>query len=117
AVSIIKHDGIVDEFIRDCVMAFWGAPTPNPRHAVSCVRAAIEAQRAIETLNQQRGEQNRQREIENKARSSAGLKPKPLLPLLLLGTGINTGIVTAGLMGSQAKQKNYTVFGHEVNLA
>ena len=114
---IIKHDGILDKFIGDCVMAFWGAPTPNPRHAVSCVRAAIEAQRAIETLNQQRGEQNRQREIENEARSSAGLKPKPLLPLLLLGTGINTGIVTAGLMGSQAKQKNYTVFGHEVNLA
>jgi len=73
--------------------------------------------RAIDQLNQRRGEQNRQREIENKARISAGLKPKPLLPLLLLGTGINTGIVTAGLMGSQAKQKNYTVFGHEVNLA
>ena len=114
---IIKHDGTLDKFIGDCVMAFWGAPTPNPRHAVECVRAAIEAQRAIYELNQQRAEQNRQREIENKARVSAGLKPKPLLPLLLLGTGINTGIATAGLMGSQAKQKNYTVFGHEVNLA
>ena len=28
-------------------MAFWGAPTPNPEHALACVRAAIEAQRAI----------------------------------------------------------------------
>ena len=50
------------------------------------------------------------------------LIPVALLPgakvtLCVLGTGINTGIVTAGLMGSQAKQKNYTVFGHEVNLA
>ena len=57
------------------------------------------------------------RVLENKARVSAGLKPKPILPLLLLGTGINTGIATAGLMGSQSEQKNYTVFGREVNLA
>jgi len=34
-----------------------------------------------------------------------------------LGSGINTGVATAGLMGSQAEQKNYTVFGGDVNLA
>ena len=43
---IKKHDGTLDKFIGDCVMAFWGAlkdsPTPAPRHAVVCVRAAIE---------------------------------------------------------------------------
>jgi class 3 adenylate cyclase len=43
------------------------------------------------------------------------------LPLLLLGSGINTGTVTVGLMGSETKsgvrQGNYTVFGREVNLA
>jgi len=114
---IIKQDGTLDKFIGDCVMAFWGAPTPNPKHAVACVRAAIEAQRMIEDLNQQRAAENKRRELENRARISAGLKPRPLLPLLLLGSGINTGIATAGLMGSQAEQKNYTVFGREVNLA
>jgi len=114
---IIKQDGVLDKFIGDCVMAFWGTPTPNARHAVAGVRAAIEAQRAIDELNRQRAVENKRRELENKARLSAGLKPKPILPLLLLGTGINTGMATAGLMGSKDKQKNYTVFGREVNLA
>ncbi len=114
---IIKQDGTLDKFIGDCVMAFWGAPTPNPRHAVACVRAAIEAQRAVEQLNRQRAAENLQRVLENKARLSAGLKPIQILPLLLLGSGINTGMATAGLMGSKAEQKNYTVFGREVNLA
>jgi class 3 adenylate cyclase len=41
----------------------------------------------------------------------------PLLTLLALGTGINTGIATVGLMGSDAHIVNYTVFGRDVNLA
>jgi class 3 adenylate cyclase/CHASE2 domain-containing sensor protein len=117
ADTIIKQDATLDKFIGDCVMAFWGAPTPNPQHAVSCVRASIAAQRAIHELNQQRMEANRQRELENRARISAGLQPRLLLPILLLGSGINTGIATAGLMGSAGETKNYTVFGREVNLA
>lgn len=114
---IIKQDGTLDKFIGDCVMAFWGAPTANSNHALACVRAAIEAQRSVHALNEQRAAENQRRELENKARVSAGLRPIPILPLLLLGSGINTGIATAGLMGSQAEQKNYTVFGREVNLA
>lgn len=117
AEIIIKHDGTLDKFIGDCVMAFWGAPTHNPGHAKACVSAAIEAQQAVQKLNEQRAEQNRQRELENTARVSSGLRPKPLVPLLLLGTGINTGMATVGLMGSQLEQQNYTVFGREVNLA
>lgn len=112
-----KHDGTLDKYIGDCVMAFWGAPTPQARHALTCVRAAIEAQRAIAELNVKRTEENRQREIENAARMSAGLPPKSPLPTLSLGTGINTGIVTVGLMGSNDHILNYTVFGREVNLA
>ncbi|MCU0782920.1 MAG: CHASE2 domain-containing protein [Verrucomicrobia bacterium] len=115
--AAIKHKGIFDKFIGDCVMAFWGAPTVHPQHALACVRAAIDAQRAIYKLNQQRAAQNPQRELENRARASAGLPPKPPLPTLTLGTGINTGLVTAGLMGSEAHFLNYTVFGREVNLA
>lgn len=117
ADTIIKQDATLDKFIGDCVMAFWGAPTAQPKHAVACVRAAIEAQRAIEALNLTRAAENKARELENQARVSAGLDPKPMLPLLLLGSGINTGMATAGLMGSVEKMKNYTVFGREVNLA
>ena len=114
---IIKHDATLDKFIGDCVMAFWGAPTPNPKHALACVQAAIDTQRAIYDLNRQRATENKKRELENMARLSAGLKPKPILPVLLLGSGINTGMATAGLMGSEDGTANYTVFGREVNLA
>ena len=117
ADTVIQADGTLDKFIGDCVMAFWGAPTPNPRHAVACVQAAIAAQRAVYALNQQRATENKRRELENLARLSAGLPPQPMLPILLLGSGINTGMATVGLMGSQAEQQNYTVFGREVNLA
>jgi class 3 adenylate cyclase len=102
-------------------MAFWGAPTSYPGHAVACVRAAIEAQRAIAELNEERLKLNDRRERENSTRMVEGLAPLPMLPILVLGTGINTGLATAGLMGSmgsgQAEQLNYTVFGREVNLA
>ncbi len=117
ADAIKQHDGTLDKYIGDCVMAFWGAPTPNPQHALACVRAAIDAQRAILELNRRRATESRQREAENRARVSAGLTPKPLLPILALGTGINTGSVAVGLMGSDTHIFNYTVFGREVNLA
>jgi class 3 adenylate cyclase/CHASE2 domain-containing sensor protein len=117
ADTVINADGTLDKFIGDCVMAFWGAPTPNAKHAVACVQAAVVAQRAVYALNQQRANDNRRRELENLARVSAGLPPQPMLPILLLGSGINTGMATVGLMGSQAEQQNYTVFGREVNLA
>ena len=98
-------------------MAFWGAPSPDPKHAVNCVIAAIDAQRAVHRLNEERGSENARREEENKDRAAAGKPPLPLLPQLALGTGINTGTMTVGLMGSDAHILNYTVFGREVNLA
>jgi class 3 adenylate cyclase/CHASE2 domain-containing sensor protein len=117
ADAVKKYGGTLDKYIGDCVMAFWGAPTPNERHASACVQAAIDAQRAIRDLNEKRAEQNKARETENRARLSAGLPPKPPLRALQLGTGINTGLATVGLMGSDAHILNYTVFGREVNLA
>jgi class 3 adenylate cyclase/CHASE2 domain-containing sensor protein len=114
---IISKDGTLDKFIGDCVMAFWGAPDVNPNHSSACVRAAIEAQRAIHALNLERAAMNKNLELENRARVSAGLEPKPLLPLLMLGSGINTGMATVGLMGSRGVLENYTVFGGDVNLA
>jgi class 3 adenylate cyclase/CHASE2 domain-containing sensor protein len=117
ADAVKNHGGTLDKYIGDCVMAFWNAPVPNEQHALACVRAAIEAQQVIHALNQKRLAQNASREIENRARLSAGLPPKPPLTALQLGTGINTGLVTVGLMGSDAHILNYTIFGREVNLA
>lgn len=117
ADTVKKHEGTLDKYIGDCVMAFWGAPTPNDRHALSCVRAAIDAQRAIYALNQERAAENQRREQENQQRPRLGQPPLPMLKLLAMGTGINTGIVTVGLMGSQQHTFNYTVFGRDVNLA
>jgi adenylate cyclase len=121
AETLVQHDGTLDKFIGDCVMAIWGEPNPEPDHPAVCVRAAIAAQCAIYELNRQRTAENQKRELENLTRVSAGLPAKPLLPILFLGTGINTGMATVGLMGSEVKgvvsQGNYTVFGGEVNLA
>jgi adenylate cyclase len=116
--DIVKqHDGTLDKYIGDCVMAFWGAPTPVFAHALAAVHAAIEIQRAIETLNARRTRENERIEHENQARAQRGEQPQPLLELLWLGTGINTGMMTVGLMGSDEHGLNYTVFGREVNLA
>jgi len=112
-----KHDGTLDKYIGDCVMAFWGAPAPNERHAVACVRAAVESQKAIHALNQQRAAENQRREIENADRMLRGEEPQPLLELLAVGIGINTGAVTVGVMGSDDHVYNYTVFGRDVNVA
>jgi len=112
-----KHGGTLDKYIGDCAMAFWGAPQPNPQHALSCVRAAIEAQCSIYALNLRRRAENDALELANKTLIAAGQPPKPLLPVLTLGTGINSGAVMVGLMGSDAHGLNYTVLGREVNLA
>lgn len=117
ADAVKSHGGTLDKYIGDCVMAFWNAPTPNPGHTVAAVHAAIEAQRAIHQLNESRLAKNPAREVENRNRLAAGLPPRPLHQALQLGTGINTGTVTVGLMGSDRHILNYTVFGREVNLA
>lgn len=114
ADTVITGGGTLDKYIGDCVMAFWGAPVANPKHAVGCVRAAIEAQRGIYHINQQRRAENERRAAEN---AGYGEMNRPLLPILTLGCGINTGMVDVGLMGSETHQYNYTIFGREVNLA
>ena len=116
AEAVLKHKGTIDKFIGDCVMAFWGAPIANPKHALTCVLAAMEAQRAIYKLNQEREAENQLREAENVKLAAEGKPILSLLPTLVLGSGINTGVVTVGLMGSE-QMLNYTVFGRDVNLA
>jgi len=108
-----KYNGTLDKYIGDCVMAFWGAPAQISNHSELCVRAAIESQKAIEQLNISREQENKKRELIAKQENS-DYEP---LPLLKLGTGINTGYVIVGLMGSEEHILNYTVFGRDVNLA
>jgi len=117
ADAVIAHGGTLDKYIGDCVMAFWGAPLEKDPHALGCVRAALAAQRAIQQLNEARLAENVAREAENRERVAAGLPPKAPLRALQLGTGINTGTVIVGLMGSTEHIFSYTIFGREVNLA
>ncbi len=117
ADAIKRHKGTLDKYIGDCAMAFWNAPIPNPQHAAACVRAAIDAQRAIYEMNLKRAEENQKRELETTFMAQDDAPPKPRLAILTLGSGINTGMATVGLMGSNEHLLNYTVFGREVNLA
>jgi class 3 adenylate cyclase/CHASE2 domain-containing sensor protein len=116
ADTVLTHGGTLDKYIGDCVMAFWGAPTANPKHAVACVRAAIDAQRGIYGLNQKRRAANEEHLVESSQRTIKQ-RPETSLPVLTLGCGINTGVVDVGVMGSLDRQFNYTTFGREVNLA
>jgi len=115
ADAIKRHKGTLDKYIGDCAMAFWNAPVPNEKHAAACVRAAIDAQRAICEINLKRAGENQKRELEGMM--GGATRPKSKLPILMLGSGINTGMATVGLMGSNEHLLNYTVFGREVNLA
>ena len=114
---IRANRGTIDKYMGDCVMAFWGAPLDDRHHALKAVRAAVEVQRRIHDLNERRRMENESIEQENRTRMADGQPPLPPHALLTLGTGINTGLMTAGFMGSEAHLSNYTVFGREVNLA
>jgi adenylate cyclase len=85
--DIVKlHQGTLDKYIGDCVMAFWGAPVVNHQHALVCVRAAIDAQRAIQALNDKRFLENTRREAENLRLLAGGQRPLPMLSASSYGT-------------------------------
>jgi class 3 adenylate cyclase/CHASE2 domain-containing sensor protein len=117
ADCVKQHKGTLDKYIGDCVMAFWGAPLTNSRHAADAVQAAIDAQLALMALNVKRQAENKQIADDNAARAKLGQPPLAYRPVLSMGSGINTGTAIVGLMGSEAHIVNYTVFGREVNLA
>ena len=75
-------------------MAFWGAPAPNPDHAVDCCRAALACRRAME---------------------EAGLVDDHGQPVKIR-IGINSGDMLVGNIGSEVRL-NYTVIGDAVNIA
>ncbi len=90
------HHGVVDKYIGDAVMAFWGTPHPLEHHELHACRAALDMQKKMHSINQH--------------------LPSAQVPILSHRIGINTGNVIVGNIGSQTRI-NYTAMGDPVNLA
>lgn len=93
---IIRNQGVIDKYIGDCVMAFWGAPFERDNDELNACYCAIQC---IDALNQL-----------NEGFRSDGF------PNLSIRIGIHTGDAIAGNIGSD-RLFHYTVIGDTVNLA
>lgn len=93
---IFKYRGTIDKYVGDLIMAFWGAPLKDKRHAQHAIIAALEMQKAAQKLRADFAARN--------------------WPEVNIGIGLNTGIMSVGDMGSKFR-RNYTVLGDAVNLA
>jgi adenylate cyclase len=99
---VLAHNGTIDKFIGDAVMAFWNAPLDDPDHAVHAASAALAMARELEVLNdrwqrraQTRGEESRE---------------------VRFGIGLATGDCSVGNFGS-SQRFSYSALGDHVNLA
>lgn len=93
---IFRHQGTLDKYIGDAVMAIWGAPFDEPNHAERCCLSAVNMLARLAEL-----------QVQWRAQQS---------PVLEIGIGINTGIASVGNMGSSLRY-GYTAMGDAVNLA
>jgi adenylate cyclase len=93
---IFKHDGAIDKFIGDAILAVFGSPEPVTQHQEKAVRAALAMQAATEKLNAGRAAQG--------------------LPACQMGIGIHCGEVIHGFIGT-AERLEFTVIGDAVNRA
>ncbi|MCA9547437.1 MAG: FHA domain-containing protein, partial [Myxococcales bacterium] len=93
---VFRHEGTLDKFIGDEIMAVWGAPVGQDDHMLRAARAALEMQASLVRLNEFR-----------KSRGESPIKA---------GCGINCGEMVAGYMGS-TRTLSYTVMGDTVNTA
>ena len=94
--KIFEHEGSLDKYIGDAIMAVYGAPVALPDHALQACRSALDMVALL-------------RELRESWRKRG-------LPAVDIGIGINTGPMVVGNMGS-ATRFNYTVIGDAVNLA
>ncbi len=94
ADAVLLHEGTLDKFQGDMVMAFFNAPLEQEDHALRSVRAALAMRSDIMAYH---------RQVERAMRLS-------------FGVGINTGEAVFGNVGTAAI-KNYTIIGDSVNLA
>ena len=92
---IFDHQGTIDKYVGDMVMAFWGAPIDDPEHRSHAVRAALKMLAKVDELKPQFKEKG--------------------LPEVNVGIGINSGTMSVGDMGSTYR-RSYTVLGDAVNL-
>ncbi|MBI5880749.1 adenylate/guanylate cyclase domain-containing protein [archaeon] len=92
---ILKHNGVVDKYMGDAIMAFWNAPLDQPRHAELTCSTALEMEKKLKQLQ--------------KEWNARGVPP------LEIGVGINTGPAVVGNMGSY-ERFDYTAMGDTVNL-
>ena len=93
---IYRHGGTVDKYIGDGIMAFWGAPLPDERHAERALQAAVDMQRVFDKVA---------RRLVGKGNAAIAMR-----------IGIHTGSVIVGNVGSRARFA-YTAIGDAVNLA
>jgi adenylate cyclase len=93
---IQDHGGMIDKYIGDAVMAIFGAPISKGDDAIHAVRSAMQIQELLAEMNRDAGDRG--------------------WPELAVGIGINTGMVTAGNIGSP-RRLEYTVVGDAVNIA
>ena len=94
--TVLEHDGVVDKFMGDGMMAVFGAPTPREDDALRAVKAALRMRATLAELN---------RRFEMRGQ-----------PVVRIGIGIHTGPVVAGNIG-HVERKQYTVIGDSVNVA
>jgi len=92
--TVVEYYGTLDKYIGDAVMGFWGAPVPQPDHALLACKCALKQMERLAELNEKWPPERR----------------------IDIGIGINTGIMTVGNMGSPMRM-NYTLIGDNVNLA
>ncbi|MDT8286474.1 MAG: adenylate/guanylate cyclase domain-containing protein [Elusimicrobiales bacterium] len=92
---ILKHDGTVDKYMGDCIMAFWNAPLDQTDHRERGILTAIDCQTEMTRLNE----------------SLTQFTVKPACRV-----GVNSGPMVVGNMGSR-NRLSYTVMGDTVNLA
>ncbi len=93
---IFKYEGTIDKYIGDLIMAFWGAPLTDKKHAEHAITAALEMQETVASLKST---------FETRG-----------WPEITIGIGLNSGVMSVGDMGSKFR-RNYTVLGDAVNLA
>jgi len=94
--EILKCDGVLDKYIGDAIMAFWGAPIGDENQADKAVKAALGMTLRLKEFNEKMKERGKP-EIKN-------------------GVGIYTGPAIVGNIGSQ-ERFDYTVIGDTVNTA
>jgi adenylate cyclase len=90
---ILEYKGTLDKYVGDEVMCFWGAPLPEPNHAMLACMCALRQIESLKALNEQWPSERR----------------------INIGIGLNSGIMTVGNMGSPGRM-NYTLMGDNVNL-